>query len=279
MQTPSFALTITGYLALALHAAQLRRMDVIAPIKSMVYNITHEDLYRGGLRSARNSTRSLQQALPSLVPIRARKQKAVSGSKLRQIRAYPGMVWGTLFSMATKWRSKQDQIEAARTQDSLEQRICVHQNQRRNIQGRTSGCNGTDARQASSTLGNSASQKRRQSRQSSREPRVVGGAPSNWATCKRHCLPTLREGVFKWDVLAFFCLSLAGAGTVIALQGEVRDKQLEWGWMGIVKALRRPSKRFLISFSTHLPQLLTSAAIALSWRGYWKRTQKSTESE
>ncbi|KKK66589.1 hypothetical protein LCGC14_2962600, partial [marine sediment metagenome] len=140
-QTPSFALTIVGYLALALHVVRLRRMDVIAPIKSMVYNITHEDLYRGGLRSARNSTRSLQQALPSLVPIRARKQKAVSGSKLRQIRAYPGMVWGTLFSMATKWRSKQDQIEAARTQDSLEQRICVHQNQRRNIQGRTSGCN------------------------------------------------------------------------------------------------------------------------------------------
>ena len=61
-------------------------------------------------------------------------------------------------------------------------------------------------------------------------------------------------------------LGLAGAGTIIALQGEVRDKGLEWGWMGIAKALRRPSKRFLISFSTHLPQLITCAAIALNWR-------------
>ena len=86
-------------------------------------------------------------------------------------------------------------------------------------------------------------------------------------------------GVTRTDAIAFITLGLAGAGTVIALQGEVRDKQLEWGWMGIAKALRRPSKRFLISFSTHLPQLMTAASIALSWRGYWKRIQKSTESE
>lgn len=68
------------------------------------------------------------------------------------------------------------------------------------------------------------------------------------------------------SAVAFISLGLAGAGTVIALQGEVRDKQLEWGWMGIAKALRRPSKRFLISFSTHLPQLLTAVLLALSWR-------------
>ncbi len=73
-------------------------------------------------------------------------------------------------------------------------------------------------------------------------------------------------GVTRMDAIAFITLGLAGAGTVIALQGEVRDKQLEWGWVGIVKALRRPSKRFLISFSTHLPQLITSVAITLSWK-------------
>ena len=71
----------------------------------------------------------------------------------------------------------------------------------------------------------------------------------------------------RMDTLAFITLGLAGAGTVIALQGEVRDKQLEWGWMGIAKALCHPSKRFLISFSTHLPQLITAVFLALSWRG------------
>ena len=68
------------------------------------------------------------------------------------------------------------------------------------------------------------------------------------------------------SVTAFLALGLAGSGTIIALQGEVRDKGLEWGWMGIAKALRRPSKRFLISFTTHLPQLITAIAIALNWR-------------
>jgi hypothetical protein len=67
------------------------------------------------------------------------------------------------------------------------------------------------------------------------------------------------------SVVAFICLALAGAGAIIAVQGEVRDKGLEWGWIGIAKALRRPSKRFLISFTTHLPQLLTAGAMALSW--------------
>ena len=86
-------------------------------------------------------------------------------------------------------------------------------------------------------------------------------------------------GSRKTSVLAFIMLSLAGAGTVIALQGEVRDKQLEWGWMGIAKALRRPSKRFLISFTTHLPQFITAMFLALSWRGSREKAQKSTESE
>ncbi len=68
------------------------------------------------------------------------------------------------------------------------------------------------------------------------------------------------------SIAAFIFLGLAGAGTILALQGETRDKRLEWGWLGIMKALRRPSKTFLISFTTHLPQLLTSMAIALKWR-------------
>ena len=83
----------------------------------------------------------------------------------------------------------------------------------------------------------------------------------------------------RMDTVAFITLGLAGAGTVIALQGEIRDKQLEWGWMGIAKALRRPSKRFLISFSTHLPQLLTAMAIALGWRDSREKARKNTESE
>ncbi len=77
---------------------------------------------------------------------------------------------------------------------------------------------------------------------------------------------SLTKSRSKTDVAAFILLGLAGAGTILALQGEVRDKRLEWGWLGIAKALRRPSKRFLISFTTHLPQLMTSAAIALNWK-------------
>ena len=162
----------------------------------------------------------------------------------------------------------------------MDQRIHLYKNQRWNIQSRASSRNGEDAGQGSSAVGNSASQKWRQGRQPTGESRIMGRSASNWAACVRNHVSTLREGVFEWDIVAFLCLAFAGFGGVTAaLQGEVRDKGLEWGWLGIVKALRRPSKRFLISFTTHLPQLITSAAIALNWRGSQEKTQKSTEGE
>ena len=73
-------------------------------------------------------------------------------------------------------------------------------------------------------------------------------------------------GVRRADALAFVLLGLAGAGTAMALGGEVRAKGESWCWKGLYRALRRPSLNFWAGFLTHLPQLLTSTAIAINWR-------------
>ena len=73
-------------------------------------------------------------------------------------------------------------------------------------------------------------------------------------------------GVRHTDLAAFILLGMAGGGVGMALGGEVRSQNREWGWKGIYKSLRHPSKEFVVAFFSHLPQLIISAAIALKWR-------------
>jgi len=73
-------------------------------------------------------------------------------------------------------------------------------------------------------------------------------------------------GVKRADLAAFILLGMAGGGGGMALGGEVRSQNREWGWKGIYKSLRHPSKEFVVAFFSHLPQLIISALIALKWR-------------
>jgi hypothetical protein len=68
------------------------------------------------------------------------------------------------------------------------------------------------------------------------------------------------------DTLAFIALGLAGAGTAMALGSEVKAKGETWGWKGLARSLRRPSRPFMVTFLCHLPQLVASMLIALKWR-------------
>ncbi len=73
-------------------------------------------------------------------------------------------------------------------------------------------------------------------------------------------------GVKRADLVAFILLGMAGGGVGMALGGEVKAQDREWGWKGIYKSLRHPSKEFVVAFFSHLPQLIISALIALKWR-------------
>ena len=73
-------------------------------------------------------------------------------------------------------------------------------------------------------------------------------------------------GVRRADLVAFIFLGLAGGGVGMALGGEVKAQGETWGWRGLARALRHPSKNFLIAFTTHMPQLIIAALIALKWR-------------
>ena len=75
------------------------------------------------------------------------------------------------------------------------------------------------------------------------------------------------------DIIAFCALCLVGAATITTMQDEVKSQELEWGWEGLVKAMRHPSKDFLLRFAVHVPQFLTAAVIALRWR---HRSKKET---
>lgn len=67
---------------------------------------------------------------------------------------------------------------------------------------------------------------------------------------------------------AFLLLGLAGGGVAMTLGAEVERKQQKWGWLGLMKALRRPSKEFWRGFLGHLPQFLLAVYLAYSW---WRR--------
>jgi|SRR3990172_6616991 len=74
------------------------------------------------------------------------------------------------------------------------------------------------------------------------------------------------------DVVAFVLLTLAGVGgCAMAIAGEVRNKGHVWGWAGIVKSLRSPSRTFRVAFGAHVTQALLAGAIAASWRFGGKR--------
>ena len=73
------------------------------------------------------------------------------------------------------------------------------------------------------------------------------------------------------DIFAFGTLLLVGGATITTLQDEVKSQELEWGWEGLVKAMRHPSKDFLLRFAVHVPQFLTAGVIALRWRHRSKR--------
>lgn len=73
------------------------------------------------------------------------------------------------------------------------------------------------------------------------------------------------------DVLAFLCLGLVGAATITTMQDEVKSQGLTWNWGGLIKAMRHPSKDFLLRFAVHVPQFLTAVVIALRWRSRSKR--------
>lgn len=68
------------------------------------------------------------------------------------------------------------------------------------------------------------------------------------------------------DWAAFVCLGMSASGVAMALGSEVERKGEEWGWRGLYRALQHPSRRFVITFLAHLPQLITAAGLAYSWR-------------
>ena len=70
------------------------------------------------------------------------------------------------------------------------------------------------------------------------------------------------------DVVAFLALLLAGTGTSLALASEVRDRGQEWGWRGLVRCMRHPSRKFWRAFISHFGQLLIALLIAFRW---WRR--------
>ena len=67
---------------------------------------------------------------------------------------------------------------------------------------------------------------------------------------------------------AFIFLLLAGSGTATAFWVEVQRDKETWGWRGVIAALKRPSRDFLVGFFFHLPQLMAAVLIALHW---WRR--------
>jgi MFS superfamily sulfate permease-like transporter len=73
------------------------------------------------------------------------------------------------------------------------------------------------------------------------------------------------------SVPAFVLLLMAGGGTGLALAAEVQDKGYEWGWLGLARALRHPSRKFWYTFGTHAPQLMLALWIALTWRHNGRR--------
>lgn len=60
---------------------------------------------------------------------------------------------------------------------------------------------------------------------------------------------------------------MASGGVAMALASEVRDKKQEWGWVGLYRSLKRPSKQFYVGLFSHLPQLVISLMLATRW---WK---------
>ena len=69
------------------------------------------------------------------------------------------------------------------------------------------------------------------------------------------------------DWAAFTCLAFSGFGGVaMALGGEVQRKGAEWGWRGLYRSLRKPSRTFAVAFAGHLPQLITCCIMAYCWR-------------
>ena len=73
---------------------------------------------------------------------------------------------------------------------------------------------------------------------------------------------------------AFVALTFTGiGGCAMALSSEVRDKGQEWGWIGLTRALRNPTREFYRAFGIHLAQALVAGAIAMSWY------RRCTESE
>ncbi len=69
------------------------------------------------------------------------------------------------------------------------------------------------------------------------------------------------------DIAAFVCLGLTAGGIAMALDAECRRKGEEWSWAGLHRTFRkRPTKEFVIAFAAHLPQMITAAWIAITWR-------------
>ena len=68
------------------------------------------------------------------------------------------------------------------------------------------------------------------------------------------------------DWAAFVCLGMSAGGVAMALGSEVQRKGEEWGWRGLYRALRRPSRTFVVAFISHTPQLITAAWLAYHWR-------------
>lgn len=65
--------------------------------------------------------------------------------------------------------------------------------------------------------------------------------------------------------MSHILLNIAGGGVAIALASEVRDKNHVWGWQGINKSVRKPTKQFLYGVFGHLPQLIVASLIAIIW--------------
>ena len=68
------------------------------------------------------------------------------------------------------------------------------------------------------------------------------------------------------ETLAFAFFLGAAGGLAIALWVETERKGQRWGWRGLYRALRRPSREFLFSVAAHAPQLVLALALVAGWR-------------
>ena len=65
---------------------------------------------------------------------------------------------------------------------------------------------------------------------------------------------------------AFVALTFTGiGGCAMALSSEVRDKGQEWGWVGLTRALRNPTREFYRAFFIHFFQAVVAGVLAAHW--------------